>query len=82
MRLQNNLTGDVLEMPPPNALGQAVIKINGIVVERVLFSDENGGRATLGDGRTFDAGQEFSRYVVGLLEKHAPKGLNGAPSKS
>lgn len=67
VRLKNEITGEVLELPPPNALGQSSIILNGVAIESVLYSDENGGTVTLGDGRMFRAGSEFSSHVISLL---------------
>jgi hypothetical protein len=67
MKMQNTITGDVLELPPPDSLGQASILLNGHVFETALFSDACGGTVTLGDGRMFKAGDEFANYLVGLI---------------
>lgn len=67
MTLRNDYTGDVLEIPPPNELGESVIRFNGRVVEAVLYSDENGGSATTGDGRMFTI-KEWPAYLVEQLE--------------
>lgn len=67
MRLKNMITGDVLELPPPNELGQGTILLNGVVVERLLWSDADGGSVTLLDGRMFPVGsKDFNDYVFGL----------------
>ena len=68
MKMQNAITGDILELPRPDALGQASILLNGHVVATALFSDANGGTVTLGDGRQFAAGEEFADYLVECLK--------------
>ncbi len=65
MKLRNNKTGDVLEVPPPDSLGASVINFNGRIVEHVLYSDDGSGSATIGDGRTFTI-KQWTEY---LLEK-------------
>ena len=67
MRLQNAITGDVLELPTPDELGHADVILNGKVICTALFSDANGGTVTLGDGRVFAAGDEFADFVTGVL---------------
>lgn len=62
MKLLNAQTGDVLEVPPPDSLGISVVRFNGRVVERVLYSDVTGS-ATTEDGRTFTP-SEWSAYIV------------------
>lgn len=69
MRLVNHITGDVLETPPPNELGEGVVLLNGVVIERAIFCDEDNS-VTLGDGRRFDSGTAFADYVVAKI---APK---------
>lgn len=74
MTLKNKFTGSVLELPPPNEMGESFIKLNGIVIERLLFSDNDGGSVTLGNGREFRGGSpEFNHYVIGLLAQQSPK---------
>lgn len=73
MKMMNKINGDILELAPPGALGQSELKLNGVVIESALFSDENGGSVTLGDGRMFAAGAEFATYAVGLLKTHETK---------
>ncbi len=69
MRMQNTKTGDVLEMTPPGSLGESVLKLNGVVIEHLLFSDET-DTVTLGNGRMFRApSPEFTAYFISLLEK-------------
>ena len=68
MKLRNDITGDVLEVPPPDAMGESVILFNGSVVERVLYSDEGEGSVTLGNGRVFAAGNSFADYLVEKLK--------------
>ena len=67
MKMQNAITGDVLELPPPDALGQASILLNGHVIGTALFSDENGGTVTMGDGRMFPSGDAFADHLVEIL---------------
>lgn len=52
MTLRNKLTGDVLEVPPPDEFGVSVVRFNGRVVERCIYSDET-DTVTLSDGRSF-----------------------------
>jgi len=59
--------GDVLELPPPNQMGESVVVLNGEILDRVLYSDLDGGSVTTGDGKKFRAGDEFSQYLVGIL---------------
>lgn len=66
MRLRNEVTGDILEVPPPDELGTSVVRFNGRVVETVLYSDVT-NTATLGDGRVFGASGEFADYLVEQL---------------
>jgi hypothetical protein len=66
MRLVHEVTGDVLECPMPNEIGESAVILNGHIVERVLFSNEN-GTVTTGDGKTFNSGAEFADYVVSIL---------------
>lgn len=71
MRFRNERTGDVLEVPPPNEIGESVVLLNGAVIERVLYSDVGDGSVTLGDGRVFAAGEEFAAYIVSLAARGA-----------
>lgn len=71
MRLRNEITGDVLEVPPPNQMGESVVLLNGQVIERVLYCDETMS-VTLGDGRKFSRGGDFANYLVEYL---AAKGI-------
>src|ERR1700675_1852823 len=66
MKLQNNITGDVLEVPPPNRLGESVVLFNGSIVEHVFYSDEGPGSVPLGDGKQF-IGKGFADYLVEQL---------------
>jgi hypothetical protein len=66
LTLKNKVTGAVLELPHPDAFGQSTVRVNGKIVEHVLYSDENGEVITLGDGRTFDP-QGWSEYIVQKL---------------
>ena len=70
MTLRNDRTGDVLEVPPPDALGASVIRFNGRVVETVLYSDEDSGSATTGDGRVFTI-EQWSAYLIKQLDTGA-----------
>lgn len=66
MKFKNQITGDVLEVPRPNRLGQSVILLNGAVIEQVLYSDVDNS-VTLGDGRQFSAGKDFASYLLTKL---------------
>jgi hypothetical protein len=68
MKLSNKRTGDVLELSPPNVLGEGVVKLNGCIVERCLYSDENGGSVTLPDGRKF-YGTAWAEFLIEQLDK-------------
>lgn len=76
MKMQNPVTGDVLELPLPNEIGEAVVLLNGVVVERALFSDAPGSPAvTLGNGQTFVSGNDFADYLMAMIApKPAQKG--------
>jgi hypothetical protein len=66
MRLVHT-SGDVFEIPPPNEIGESALILNGVVLERLLFSDAGGGVVTTGDGRSYKAGPEFNAYCIGIL---------------
>jgi len=63
MRLQHKVSGDVLEVPPPDWRGYGVVRFNGRIVEKVLYSDKDGGTTTTEDGRVFH-GEEWALYLV------------------
>jgi hypothetical protein len=63
MKLQHNHTGDVLEVPPPDHAGRSVVRFNSRIVEKVLYSDDNGGSVTTEDGRIFTS-QEWTAYLI------------------
>lgn len=69
MRFKNEITGDIMEVPPPDRLGASVVLFNGKVVEHVLYSDQDNS-ATLGDGQKFYEGQfaEYLRISSGMPE--------------
>lgn len=67
VKLRHNHTGDTLEVPPPNRTGQSVVRFNGRIVEKVTYSDDNGGSVTTEDGRMFTS-QEWSDYLVEQLK--------------
>ncbi|HWQ54837.1 MAG TPA: hypothetical protein VN442_14215 [Bryobacteraceae bacterium] len=71
MRFRNNITGDVLELPPPDALGASVVLFNGAEVESALYSDADGGSVTLGDGRRFHSIDDWVAYVIEQLRSGA-----------
>jgi hypothetical protein len=62
---RNDLTGDVLDVPPPNYLGEGVVRLNGVVVERVLYSDESES-VTMEDGKQFSS-QGWAKHIVECL---------------
>lgn len=66
MTLKNKMSGDVLEVPPPDSLGHSVVKLNGIEIESVFYGEVG---ITLGSGRTFPDGDEFATYLVGRLRE-------------
>ena len=76
MKLQNTQTGDILEIPRPDEIGQSVVLLNGNIVARVLYSDDNGGSVTMEDGRMFTINQWVS-YVADQLRKGAWKQKTG-----
>lgn len=65
MKFRNDRTGDIMEIPPPNKLGESVVKFNGRVVEHVLYSDTDNS-ATLGDGRKFTS-DEWAKFLTEQL---------------
>lgn len=73
MKLRNEITGDILEVPPPDMLGASFVRFNGRIVETVLYSDNDGGSVTTVNGpiiRVF-RDQEFSAYLVEQLRTGA-----------
>lgn len=73
MTLINEKTGAVLSIQRPNAMGESAVILDGVVLHRLLFSDEDGGSVTLGDGRIFRVFDDFTAFVVGELERARPK---------
>jgi hypothetical protein len=69
---RNDETGDVIEVPPPNFTGRSVIRFNGKVVERVTYSDLEGGSVTTEDGRIYTS-KEWPQYLVEQLRIDAWK---------
>ncbi len=67
MKLKNNLTGDILEVPPPDSLGSSVVKFNGRIVEQCLYSDANGGTITTGEGKVFASHEDWTEYLIDRL---------------
>jgi hypothetical protein len=67
MKIRNAISGDVLECPPPNQIGETCVILNGVEIMQVLFSDAGGGTVTLGDGRQFSAGEYFADYLMSLI---------------
>jgi nitrogen fixation protein len=65
MRLTNRNTGDVLELPAPDQQGRANVTLNGRIIERVVYRDEDGGSVTLANGTTFSIPE-----WVGYLQAH------------
>lgn len=72
---RNAETGDVLEVPPPNFAGRSVVRFNGKVVERVTYSDLEGGSVTTEDGRVYTS-KEWTGYLVEQLRIGAWKVIN------
>jgi hypothetical protein len=70
MKLIHKDTGDVLELPRPGELGDSVVRFNGRVVERVLYTDDPYS-VTLGSGRAFTDPKEFSAYIFEQLRSGA-----------
>ena len=75
MKMQNNHTGDVIDVPPPDRTGGSVVRFNGRIVEKVIYSDVDGGSVTTEDGRVFTS-QEWSAYLVEQLRIGAWKVIN------
>jgi hypothetical protein len=75
MKLQNKSTGDILEVPRPDFAGRSVVCFNSRVVERVLYSDENGGSVTTEDGRIFTVA-EWAAHLIERLRVGAWKVVN------
>lgn len=75
MRLQNKITGDVLEIPPPDAEGRSVVLVNGRIVERVVYDDADGGTTTTQDGRVYRGGQ-WAQYLIEQLRIGAWRIIN------
>ncbi len=74
MKMKNNLTGDVVEVPPPDNRGNSVVLFNGRIVERVTYSDlpEDSAVTTEG-GKVFSTGDEWATYLVEKLRTGAWK---------
>lgn len=64
MKLFNRNTGDVLEVPPPDSLGQSVVRLNGRIVEHAFYGEQS---ITNGEGKVFPNGDEWAAYLVGRL---------------
>ena len=75
MKMQNAISGDILEVPMPNVHGESCVILNGVEILQVLYSDAKGGIIYLGDGRRFSAGEEFADFLVSLI---APKRAVGS----
>ena len=75
MRMENNLTGDVLEVPPPDRFGRSVVAFNSRIVEKVVYSDVGSGAVTTEDGRVFTS-EEWAAYLVEQLRVGAWKVVN------
>jgi hypothetical protein len=71
MRFSNAKTGDIVEVPPPNIFGRSVVRFNGRVVERVVYSDEAGGTVTT-ESRVFRP-DEWAFYLAEQLRTGAWK---------
>jgi hypothetical protein len=69
MTFRNDLTGDLMQLPPPDRLGCSCVKFNGVEVETILFSDVVGSvPVTLGDGMQFRTTDEFVNYLLERLK--------------
>lgn len=75
MKLENDHTGDVLEVPPPDQRGRSVVRFNDRIVEKVLYSDANGGSVTIENGRIFTT-EEWPVYLIEQLRVGAWKVIN------
>lgn len=63
----NKVTGDILNVPPPDPTsGIGVVTLNGVIVERVIYSDEGVGSATTEDGRMFTS-KEWAQHILEQL---------------
>jgi hypothetical protein len=74
MTLRNNITGDVLEVPPPNQTGDSVVKLNGEIIERVRYSDDPKYIATQ-SGLMFTRGDEWAAHLVRVLRERVPAAM-------
>lgn len=57
---------EILEIPDPDFLGASVVRFQGRVVERLIYSDIHDS-VTLADGRRFRTGEEFASYLISQL---------------
>lgn len=67
MKMRDQRTGDVVEVPPPDQLGNGVVLFNGVVVERCVYRDPD---TTTCNGRVY-RGTEWATYIVKQLEAGA-----------
>ncbi len=61
MILRNEITGDTLEVPPPDYLGASCVLFNGKEVETCLYSDATNS-VTTGKGIMFTP-EGWSKYL-------------------
>jgi hypothetical protein len=68
-RFTHQATGDVVDMPRPDAFGNGVILHNGRLVLRVHYGNSPPS-VTLEDGRTITP-KEFTDYIIEILNSGA-----------
>ena len=69
MRFENKSTGDVLELPPPGRFGCSTIRLNGKIIARVRYSDDDGGYMELENGTRLNNLGESRAYIFALLRE-------------
>lgn len=65
MKMQNKVTGDTIEIPPPDMAGHSVVLFNGRIVEHVTYSD-NPPIILTASGHAFIE-NEFVDYLLSQL---------------
>ena len=75
MKMQNDITRDVIDVPPPDQTGRSVVRFNGKIVERVTYSDLDGGSVTTDEGHILTS-EQWSDYLVKQLRLGAWSVIN------
>jgi hypothetical protein len=65
MRFEHKITGDIVELPPPDRLGDSCVIFNGKVVMKIRYADHP-GRTITEDGRIF-YGDAWAAFVTEQL---------------